>query len=112
MAAISCTYPHSWRQPAPIHNHHHNGHNRRWRRQHRYTDLTQQHLGNLIHDRDGGAQLDPLLTGLVLSPQELADLATLLLITASRIDYGDPGWWPGLRFPWPAGRWAGRYVAV
>ena len=48
--------------------------------------LTQQHLGNLIHGHDGGAQLDPLLTGLVLSPQELADLATLRLVTANRID--------------------------
>ncbi|MCH9801051.1 MAG: hypothetical protein K0U62_05865 [Actinomycetia bacterium] len=55
-------------------------------------ELTQQHLDNLIHDQDGGAQLDPMVAGLVLSPQELADLATLLRMTANRIDYGDPGW--------------------
>ncbi len=55
-------------------------------------ELTQQHLGNLIHDHDGGAQLDPILTGLVLSPQELADLATLLLTTDNRIDSGNQGW--------------------
>ena len=55
-------------------------------------ELTQQQLGNLIHDHDGGAQIDPIVAGLVLSPQELADLATLLLITAGRIDYGNPGW--------------------
>ena len=55
-------------------------------------ELTQQHLSDLIHDHDGGAQLDPLLVGLSLPPQELADLATLLLITANRIDFGDPRW--------------------
>ena len=55
-------------------------------------ELTQDTLAPLIHDHNGGAKLDPILVGLVLSPQELADLATLLLITANRIDYGDPGW--------------------
>ena len=55
-------------------------------------ELTQQHLDNLIHDHDGGAQLAPILTGLVLSPQELADLATPLLMTTNPIDYGNPGW--------------------
>ncbi len=55
-------------------------------------NLTQDTLAPLIHDYDGGAQLDPILAGLVLTPQELADLATLLLMTANRIDYGDPGW--------------------
>jgi hypothetical protein len=55
-------------------------------------EITQQQLGNLIHDHDGDAQLDPILTGLVLSPRELADLAALLLMTANRIDYGNPGW--------------------
>jgi hypothetical protein len=55
-------------------------------------NLTQDTLAPLIHDHDSGAQLDPLLAGLVLSPQHLADLATLLLITANRIDYGDPSW--------------------
>ena len=55
-------------------------------------ELTQDTLAPLIHDHDHGAQLDPILTGLGLSPQELADLATLLLITANRIDYGVPGW--------------------
>ncbi len=55
-------------------------------------ELTQDALAPLIHDRNGGAQLDPILVGLVLSPRELAGLATLLLMTASRIDYGDPGW--------------------
>ena len=54
-------------------------------------NLTQDTLAPLIHDRDGGAQLDPILAGLVLSPQELADLATLLLTTANRIDYGGGG---------------------
>ena len=55
-------------------------------------NLTQDTLAPLIHDHDHdtGAQLDPLLAGLVLTPQELADLATLLLITANRIDYGAP----------------------
>ena len=88
MASISCTYSHSWRQPAPIHNQRHSAQNR----PHHHRELTQQHLDNLIHDHDGGAQLDPIVVGLVLLPQELADLATLLLITANRIDYGDPGW--------------------
>jgi hypothetical protein len=55
-------------------------------------ELTHAQLGNLIPDCDGGAQLDPLLTGLVLSPQELADLATLSLATANHIDYGNPNW--------------------
>ena len=55
-------------------------------------NLTQDTRAPLIHDHDGGAQLDPILAGLVLSPQELADLATLLLITANRIGYGNPGW--------------------
>jgi hypothetical protein len=55
-------------------------------------NLTQDTLAGLIHDHDGGAQLDPIVAGLVLSPQELADLATLLLMAANRIDFGDPGW--------------------
>ena len=49
-------------------------------------NLTQNTLAPLIHDHDSGAQLDPRLAGLVLSRQELADLATLLLIAANRID--------------------------
>jgi hypothetical protein len=83
---------HNQPQAHTLHNQAHSAQNRSQRRRHHRMELTQQHLGNLIHDHDGGAQLDPILAGLVLSPQELADLATLLLITANRIDYGDPGW--------------------
>jgi hypothetical protein len=36
-------------------------------------ELTQDTLDGLIYDHDGGAQLDPILASLVLSPQELAN---------------------------------------
>ena len=55
-------------------------------------ELTQDTLAGLIYDQDDSVRLDPALTMLTLAPQELADLATLLLMTANRIHYDDPGW--------------------